>query len=121
MRKSRRSFAYIYDLGKTKKNRSIERLYSNIELVRKLKKLVFTSVVDRDRNVPELEELRVPGKSRHRNTPMTACRTQRRSPPLSLCNATLVATATDFLLAEKRNFRQSTRSKIVYFFSLCLY
>lgn len=51
---------------------------------------VITSDVDRDRSVPVA--LRVPGKSRHLNTPMTACRTQRRSAP-SLRNATLIATA----------------------------
>lgn len=49
----------------------------------------FTSDVDRDRSVPVA--LRVPGKSLHRNTPMTACRTQRRSAP-SVRNATLIAT-----------------------------
>lgn len=47
----------------------------------------FTSDVDRDRSVPVA--LRVPGKSRHLNTPMTACRTQRRSAP-SVRNATLI-------------------------------
>lgn len=44
-----------------------------------------------ERNVPVLLQLLVPGKSRHRSTPITACLTQRRSAP-SLLGATLVAT-----------------------------
>lgn len=46
-----------------------------------------------DRRVPVLLQFLVPGKSRHRSTPITACRTQRRSAP-SLLGATLVATVT---------------------------
>lgn len=44
-----------------------------------------------ERNVPVLLQLLVPGKSRHRSTPITACRTQRRSAP-SFLGATRVAT-----------------------------
>lgn len=46
-----------------------------------------------DRRVPVLLQFLVPGKSRHRSTPITACRTQRRSAP-SVLGATLVATVT---------------------------
>lgn len=49
-----------------------------------------------DRNVPVLLQLLVPGKSRHRSTPITACRTQRRSAP-SLLGATLVATVNQLI------------------------
>lgn len=62
----------------------------------------FTSDVDRDRSVPVA--LRVPGKSRQRNTPMTACRTQRRSAP-SVRNATLISTARFMAEIETKDSR----------------
>lgn len=101
----------------------------HIQLVNNMEKpcngvenLEFTSVVDRDRSVPVA--LRVPGKSRQRNTPMTACRTQRRSAP-SVRNATLISTAQ--LMAEiKSRFRAnfystfaSEMSSFFFFFLVC--
>lgn len=58
--------------------------------------LYYYTSDEMERNVPVLLQLLEPGKSRHRSTPITACRTQRRSAP-SLLGATLVATVNQLI------------------------
>lgn len=75
-------------------------------------------------------ELLVPGKSRQRSTPITACRTQRRSAP-SLWKATLVANVRlckcsqqknriSNLLAVYAHCAQHLRKKIHKVFRICV-
>lgn len=89
---------------------SIQYLSKNVDISTKKQKSKFTSLTVR---LFEPIELRVPGKSRHLNTPITAWRTQRRSAP-SLWKATFAATA---LINKSTLYRMNSIMHRLHLFS----